>query len=243
MVNPVYNLWQLETERLSPRVVKAIVVAALAVLGGLALLLIARRTSGALTADLPWQSLLVTAAVLFLAITGLRFAWRRTFPEPTTWDPWVAWGASLIFILLAVSFPGSNEYSWFIWLPLVGADQWLRWKLLGEASVDREKVAAPLRLSGNELQQITRSRSADGRETVYATLRAEFRAGQRTAAVYVGFCPPLTNVPEVTIESTDGIAAELKIVQAFPHGARIDVRLAREALVPMSVVLKVVARA
>ena len=83
--------------------------------------------------------------------------------------------------------------------------------------------------------------TAAGGEMVAARLRADFVAGQRNATVYVGFCPPLARVPEITIDPVEG--AEAKIVQAFAHGVRIDVRLAQVATEATSISLNVIARA
>ena len=117
--------------------------------------------------------------------------------------------------------------------------------MFGSPTHDGQEVSTPkpaaCRLSDNQLQQIIRTRDADGRETIKATLRADFQTGQRHATVYVGFCPPLATMPEITVESADGPSAELKIVQAFAHGARIDVRLTQIAIEQTNVTLNLVA--
>ena len=79
------------------------------------------------------------------------------------------------------------------------------------------------------VQQLFRVRDEQGREVVYGTLRADFQAGQRTAVVHVGFCPPLSHLPEIEAEAIPGSAARLRIVQAFAHGTRLEVRLAAPA--------------
>jgi len=75
------------------------------------------------------------------------------------------------------------------------------------------------------LQQLYRVRDEQGQEIVYGTVRADFEAGQRTAVVHVGFCPPLAHIPEIEAESLPGTPSRIKIVQALAHGTRLDVRL------------------
>ncbi|MDZ4658291.1 MAG: hypothetical protein SH868_12000 [Bythopirellula sp.] len=239
--------WQLDSdkEHFSPRCAATLVIGVLVTLYAVALLLVARRMMGAFTAELSWTALLVTALTAFAATTGARILWRRTFPEPIVGDQWIGWGASLTLVLFAagLSFPGNHERDWFIWLPLLICDQLLRHRLFNSSNLKTlpAKTLA-LRLSGEQLQQIVRLRGADGHETIHATLRADFQAGQRHATVYVGFCPPLASMPEIVVEPSTGSAAEFKIVQAFAHGARIDVRLAQVAIEQTSLVLNLVAK-
>ncbi len=76
---------------------------------------------------------------------------------------------------------------------------------------------------------------------IRAILRADFQMGQRHATVYVGFCPPLATVPEISVEAAAGNVSECKIMQAFAHGARIDVRLASPAWEETSVTIHLIA--
>jgi hypothetical protein len=98
-------------------------------------------------------------------------------------------------------------------------------------------------------------RGADGVEVVRGTLRAGFVAGQRQAVLHVGFCPPLEGLPvvEAFIEPTiakPSVAAnlrqaagmEVRVVQAFCHGARLEVRLGEAATEEFAVVVGVSAR-
>lgn len=239
----VPTTWEMhaEEEWLSPRAVALLVVSVLAVLYAIALLLIARRMLGAFTAELPWQAVLVTATTSFAIISGVRMLWRRASPEPTTVDKWIGWGASLALVLLAggVSFPRGQSLDWVIWLPALIADHALRRRLCVDRPL-KELTVAKRPAAGHEFQQIVRTRDSAGVETVTATLRADFVEGQRHATVYVAFCPPLAGVPRIAVAPVTD--AEIKIVQAFAHGARIDVRLARAAPQARSVHLHVDAR-
>jgi hypothetical protein len=237
------SLCQLEAERawFPQRTVAALVIGILTTLYAVALLLIARRAMGAFPTELPWPILLTTATAAFAVITGLRILWRRTFPESTAGDQWIGWGASLTLVLIAggLSFPG-HERDWLVWLPLLVADQFLRHRLFPGDRTTAFIAAKPQAIAENFLQEITRTRGDNGREIVQAMLRADFVPDQRTATVYVGFCPPLASQPELTIEPVTG--ADCKIMQAFPHGVRIDVRLAQVALAPKCIAVNVKAQ-
>lgn len=237
-------LWHIEqNERLSRRAIGAFAIAALGLLYGIAIFIVARRAMGAFTTKLDDVSLLSAALIAFAVVTGIRVAWRRAQPEPTVFDGWIAWGSSLTLILLAggLSYPARDERDWLIWLPILIADQILRWKLSSPPRQPVESFASRPKLSGSATQQFTRSLDSADKETVHATLRADFQPGQRNATVYLGFCPPLAAVPQIAAEVTSGPVAELKVVQSLPHGVRIDVRLAAVAMENTSVVLSVVA--
>jgi hypothetical protein len=117
------------------------------------------------------------------------------------------------------------------------------------------------------MQEVVRVRGEDGAEAVYGVLRAEFVPGQRNAVVHVGFCPALERAPVVTVERVErergresfatgtspGLGnrqsqkipdpgAEVRVVQAFCHGARLEVRLARAAEDDCAVMVEVMAR-
>jgi hypothetical protein len=79
------------------------------------------------------------------------------------------------------------------------------------------------------VQAVSRSRDAEGVESVRGTLVAEFAAGQRHATLAVGFCPPLAALPEIEVELVDGPDAAVKVTQAFAHGAQFEIRLAEPA--------------
>jgi hypothetical protein len=90
------------------------------------------------------------------------------------------------------------------------------------------------------LQQLTRFRDDDGRESIVGTLRADFVTGQRTAELYMGFCPPFDATPACEIEQSDGPPARLASGQVLPHGARIEVRLMEPARAAAQVSIDVV---
>lgn len=220
--------WQDESkELLSPRALAGFVIGALATLNGLALFLVVRRMMGAFTVELPFLMLTVTALVAFAIVEGLRILWRHNLLGATPYEWWIAWGSWLTLPLLALGL-STTPRDWLVWLPLIAADQFVsRGKFF--TGFSSAKTAIPAQLADDQIQQITRTRDAAGHETIHATLRADFQMGQRHATVYVGFCPPLATVPEITAEAADENVSECKIVQAFPHGVRIDLRLSSPA--------------
>lgn len=88
---------------------------------------------------------------------------------------------------------------------------------------------------GDVLQRLVRMRDEHGVESVQGSAVAEFIPGQRHAIIHVGFCPPLARVPEIEAEPTDGPDARVKILGAYAHGVRLEVRLQEPARQPCRV--------
>jgi hypothetical protein len=236
---------------------------AVAVLAGIGALLAARRYVGALDAELPLTALALTAAVAGAIVFAGRVAWRRSLSEPT---PVVgrfaelafAWGGSIALVLIAVGCSNFGQTrDWLIWLPLITADQFHRhWFLHGawypgarpkerapaiglyEPELAAHGAAATLDVDGRVLQQQVRICDAAGDESVSGILYANFAAGQRTATLHVGFCPPLARWPRVEAHATGLPPAEVKVAQAMAHGARLEVRLAVPAAKACSVAVE-----
>ncbi len=232
------------------------IVAIFAAIGGLFLI---RRLTGALNADLPPRSMLLLALAAAAMLASSRIAWRRNFPLETpedlsTTDRVLGWSSSAALVLLAIGscYPGNQTTDWFIWLPLVIADQFWRqnffdagepWVPSEEDEIEllasptlaftntpKEENRAETPTDKNIVQQIFREQDAQGHDIIYGTVRADFVAGQRTAVVHIGFCPPLAYLPEIEAETLPGpllqnSPAKIKIVQALAHGTRLDIRL------------------
>jgi hypothetical protein len=220
---------------------------------------------------LPALHLVVTAVVAGVIVFGGRYVWRRFGDDDgqaRTLEPIVGWGGSLSLVLMALGCSlGARRVDWLVWLPLVAADQWqLRWFLKGgttlkspitqrktggdvelktESPIDASGIpplAPPFEGEGFVLQQLVRVREAGGGEAVYGTLRAEFVGGQRHAVLHVGFCPPLERTPMVEAVANDEMEAEVKVVQAFCHGVRLEVRLSEAAEEKCSVLVELSAK-
>ncbi len=109
------------------------------------------------------------------------------------------------------------------------------------ADVEAEDVDDELP-PGEVVQRLTRSRAADGSETVAGRLRVPLAAGQRTGSVHVAFCPPLAAVPKISVEQLDGPESRIKTAQLLPYGVRFDLKLADAAEEPAFVLLRFTAR-
>ena len=228
--------------------VKIIAVVLLVILNCIGSLIVARRFVGALSQSLSGDIMLLTALGVLSVASFVRLAWRRFFPlgESPAADWAVGYGSSLALGLwaLGLCYPAYNSSDWLIWLPMLVADQFWRQtffdagtpglrlvvpeqEMLGEEKFEYARLRRPTNQSGSDeqiVQQLFRVRDAGGGETVYGTFRADFSAGQRTATVHVSFCPPLDHLPDIEAEALPGYEASVKVVQAFAHGTRLDVR-------------------
>jgi hypothetical protein len=78
-------------------------------------------------------------------------------------------------------------------------------------------------------QEFKRYRESNGLELVRGMLAAEFSPGQRTATVYVGFCPPFESLPVVKAAVTGDTRASVKVAQVLHNGVQLEVRLPQAA--------------
>jgi hypothetical protein len=199
--------------------------ASLALLLAIGAFLAARRLTGAFDSPLAPLPLAGTALALAAWAVALRLRLR---------DHRLDWLTLAVLALFAVgcSFPGAHVVDWLVWLgavavfgftPRAPARSGRAEGIVGTAAANTETDAPRV------LQQITRSRTALGTETIAGTVVAEFAAGERTATVHVAFCPPFEERPTIAVEAADG---EAKVTQLLHHGARIEVRLPRESANP-----------
>jgi hypothetical protein len=215
-----------------------------AALLGVGALLLSRRLAGALTAELPIGALMPTAIVAAAVVFGTRIVWPELSQSCSRIDTvcadLMAWGSSAALVIAAIgcSFPFGRAWDWIVWSPIVALDHWQRQRFLRrKRGVARTGIANPglmrkseiTPLAGVELQRVIRQRDEEGVEAIRAQLAAEFAARQRNATLHVGFCPPLAALPRVEVQAIDGPEAEVKVSQAFAHGARLELRLSEAA--------------
>ena len=204
------------------------------------MLLVIRRAAGAVTTELSAWSLLASLVLAAAVVVGGRVAWRRY--GATQFDSALAWGgaAALMLFCLGCAWPSVDSYWWLLWLPLVAVDHVSRQRFLRGGGSRRDRMEAPKipalappfqggEFEGVVVQSLERVHDACGGESIRGTLRADFVAGQRHAALYVGFCPPLERLPDVEVEVVDGPDAAVKVVQALAHGVQLELRLAEPA--------------
>jgi hypothetical protein len=186
-------------------------VASLALALAVAVFLFVRRVSGAFDTPLAPLPLLLTTGGLVAWSAAVRLRLR---------DHRVDWLSAVVLALFAVacSFPGSRWIDWGVWLAAIVA--------YGLIPARRSSPASESITNSDELlQQLTRSRTADGCEAIHGTLVAEFAPGERIVVLHAAFCPPFERLPTVEAEAADGPACEVKVAQVLHQGTRLEARL------------------
>jgi hypothetical protein len=227
---------------------------------GLAIFLLVRRATGALGSPLPPLPLVATAIGLLVWVWGTRLVWGWHAARATVFPPQLEraialWLPHLTLMVFAVacSYPGRRLVDWLVWLPVVVVnsigphllDRWqgLRKSQIVQGAPAKQESVAPtfeapsvsMDNTGTMLQQLNRSRTADGRHAMHGQLVAEFGPGERMATLHVAFCPPFEFLPYVEVEVSDGPDASVKVAQVLHNGARIEVRLSEPAVLPTAV--------
>ena len=201
----------------------------------------------------PVAAVLLVAALASLALLT-RTYWQINSTATTNSFRWLILllpGAALIASALAVTLPGIAVFAAaLVWTAVLLEEAFAlwqarrSWKLATQVSNAARGVRRPASDTASSespsgaTQSIVRVENADGTETISGTLSARFEAGQRSAAIHVGFCPPLSLDPIVECEQSGGPDADIKPVHILPHGAKFDIRLKRTALEPAIVQLE-----
>jgi hypothetical protein len=235
-----------------PAIVRNAALVGVGALFAIGLLIAARRIAGALTVDLSVAPLTVTLLVAAAIVLGGRAAWRRAgVVAANDVELIYAWMGTAAIVLLSIgcAWPGADGFAWLLPLPLLFGDHFSRVAFLNTRDASRGvhprgptgdvvetadvPPLAPLveeeESENAPLQKLTRVRDAEGVESIHGVLTADIAAGQRHATLHVGFCPPLEGQPTVEVEVADGPDATVKVVQAFAHGARFELRLGEPA--------------
>jgi hypothetical protein len=93
--------------------------------------------------------------------------------------------------------------------------------------------------AGEVIQQLVRTRLADGSERLAGWLRVALEGGQRSANIHVAFCPPFARSPQVRVQQREGPSSRVKLGQSLPYGARLDLKLAQAAEGAAALVLEI----
>jgi hypothetical protein len=236
------------------RPIGQILFASLFLAFALAAFLLIRRAAGAINQPLPFWPLAATAVAVIMWVWCVRFVYaqvaesRPVFSHHidrllATWLPLL----TLASIAVACSYPGRRVVDWLVWLPVIVASAAAPRLTAKRRQQPRLPVIPslsagdPIEESGTLLQQLIRTRDANGCEVVHGKLAAEFVAGQRTTIVHVGFCPPFERLPQVEAEVVDGPDASVQVAQMLHNGARLEVRLPEAAAEAVNVSLEIVA--
>lgn len=248
--------------------VRAAVLACGTVLFLAAIVLWSRRAAGAISTPLPASALLAVGLVVAVTALVARFVWRQTAsPRGLTLAVFAFLTASVLTFVTAASLPGSAPIGLVgLWLVVVAEELWTWWPRRTIVSDAIETISTPPPQQvpvthsrqqfeqavadsslGAEVaqehvtQQVTRLVEPDGTERVVGWMRVTFAAGQRLASVHLAFCPPFARAPEAALERLEGPQVRIKRIQAFPYGARFDLKLSEPAEHATDVLLHVAA--
>lgn len=222
----------------SRRLESALVFASILFALAIGAFLLWRRVAGAILGPMPMMQLLGTAFGITSCLVVLRLV--RAKPQAVT----VAMVCVLFVFAVACSYPGNRILDWVVWCSAGAIVYW------APVAVRSEKRSLVRRNSvvndGGEscdrmLQQYSRVRSSDGRETISGSLVAEFAAGERQTTVYAGFCPPFELLPLVEANAGEEFEAQVKLVQVLHNGAQFEVRLEEAPEEPFAVMIEFVA--
>lgn len=244
---------------------------ALAMLAAVALVIGVRRWAGALASPLGPTALFATGGLIVMLAVAIRVAWLLTpGARPAPWRDRVVMGLTFLAVFTlgaSLAVPGTGIARVFFFA-LVAIEEGCTWAwYLGRVTDGQPAVAGPVgticRPVGQDqsseptrsqpvaqndvppnevVQQLTRSRAADGVESLTGWLRIPFAAGQRTGSVHVAFCPPFAATPELSVEQIGGPPSRVKTAQLLPYGVRLDLKLAAAAEETISVLLQFEAR-
>jgi hypothetical protein len=193
-------------------------IASVGLLGVVALLILARRASGAFDSPLPLVPLVATAIGLLAWAVAVRLYlcdWR------------INWTVAVIVVVFAIgcSYPGERAIDWLTWLPSLAVFALLPARRSSPA-IESDNA------TGSLLQELIRTRAADGVELIRGKIIAEFAPHERSAVLHVAFAPPFEMLPEVHAECVRGPRCDVKIAQILHQGIRLEVRLQRASTAP-----------
>jgi len=227
-----------------------------------------RRAVGAISTPLSASSLVAVGLAVAGAAVTARFVWRRSGASRRS--TFIISGlitVSALATAAATSLPGSSPAGLAgLWL-IVAAEEFWAWRprrlvrsVPPVPALSRESRPVPIHDSRKQFeqavadsvfgldvvqehvtQQVTRLVEPDGTERVVGWMRVSFEPGQRLASVHLAFCPPFQRTPEAALERLDGPEVRIKRVQAFPFGARFDLKLEAPAEQRADVLLQVAA--
>ncbi len=250
---------------LGPKLARTMTSSLLALLALAGLLICMRRAGGALVEPLSTPVLAGLGGLLTLAALAFRAALPAANLRVRRRTLYLTWAVPSAVGLLWAAGLSLHETSIGGLLVLGGLllveESWSWGRLRQNGAAPRESKSMAIRpsvaasqsarspagadvLSESEKeleaisQQVVRRRQEDGSEAIEGWVRAEFSLGQRHAAAHVAICPPLDRVPECFAEQMDGPAAQIKIAQVLPYGARFEIKLDQPAEQATSVIVE-----
>jgi hypothetical protein len=250
---------------LGPQLARIVVHSLLALLALAGVLICVRRISGALSEPLPTAVFLSVGGLLSLSAVVFRAAFPLANWRGSRMALYANRGVpSVVLALWAVGLSLHETSSgglFGLWGLLVAEETWSWGRLwqyesapkepngvaerpsLAASQSDRSRAGAMVLGEEDEdiediSQQVVRRRQPDGSETIEGWVRSEFLQGQRNGAAHIAICPPLDRVPQCFAEQMDGPAAQIKIGQVLPYGARFEIKLDTPAERATSVIVE-----
>ncbi|MGC3970421.1 MAG: hypothetical protein QM775_24730 [Pirellulales bacterium] len=195
-----------------------------------ALLLVARRSAGALRDPLGPGAAAVVAALLGLLVVSALWTdagMRRL----------IIVMVSLFALATALTTPGMGiSAALLIWAPgatVVGLEVWRR-RLSPSRNVSVRSQVTPLQdstspqVADDSLSVTRRYLDAAGRDCFEGTFRCVIPAGGRIGVVHAAFHPPFEATPTIAVEfvgASEAVAVpEFRTTLLLPYGARVEVR-------------------
>lgn len=251
-------------EDLHQRLFRQSALVLLALVVGTALVVSVRRATGSLERPLAPTSLFAASLALVLAVTVLRLLAARSFSPQVLRAIDAAATIAVLGTALALSLPSTSRAGLaLLWLTLVTSEAvtWIAWRRARRSTLDVPRSGEPLVQPAKDrdhwheepedrtlaeaglLQQLTRTRTAEGNEVIAGWLSVELAAEQRSATAHVAFCPPFARVPRIEIAVEGEQDARVKVAQVLAYGARFDVKLNAPASEPTVLPLRFTATA
>jgi hypothetical protein len=162
---------------------------------------------------------------------------------------WLGWGLMCAMIglpMLVRKVPGSRRIRKSLPLagePNVGISPTTSQEtpLIDEPSESAAELST-IEQDGSIDQVVIRRRDEQGGVVIQARVRGRFEPGERAKNLHVGFCPPLTEIPEVAVEQSAGPDANVGVGQILRTGIRIELRLQQAQRENSSVVVDLYAK-
>ena len=241
-------------------------VAFAAIVGGVgfvALILLARRLSGALSQPLEFGPAVGVALLLAGSSWLLRMAAIRLAVNEWQIQALIATMTAITWtIMVALTLANMSPLAVLaLWLPVVATE--IAWRVLPRAEREgsrgageqgsrsgegeeqagrrtREQARAEAELPANVWQQLVRVRDGEV-ERVSGVLRLDFAAEEQTTALHLAFSPPLAREPRVELAAIDAAGVTVRATDCRTYGVRLEAKRGRETGSELSVLVKLTA--
>lgn len=237
-----------------PRSVLRLTFAAILIaIAFIALILSARRLSGALHEPLDFAAavgiaLSLAAISWLLRLAAIRLAANERQRQALLATITAITGTTAVALTLSNMSPLAVLA---LWLPVIVAE--IAWRVLPrtsepEASATgvQEQVRQEHRqrqeaeLSANIVQQLVRVRDDNG-ERVSGVVRVDFAQEEQTTVLHLAFSPPLAREPRMELAAIDAAGVTVRATDCRTYGVRLEAKRGRETQQELSVLIKLIA--